>query len=81
MSAGGVNYCANALVKVGAIKVQNFRDNKNKMRYAHILTPEGFEEKSALAASFLARKLSEYEALRAEINDLNAEFSDYGHGL
>ena len=81
VSAGGVNYCVNALIKVGAIKVQNFRDSKNKLRYAYFLTPKGFAEKSVLATDFLARKLSEYEAIRAEIDDLIAEFGDDALGL
>ena len=79
VSAGGVNYCVNALIKVGAVKVQNFRDSRNKLRYAYFLTPKGFAEKSALAGDFLARKLSEYEAIKAEIESLVAEFGDDGN--
>ena len=78
VSTGGVNYCMNALIEVGAIKVRNFRDSKNKLRYAYLLTPKGLAEKSALAGGFLARKLSEYEAIRAEISDLIAEFYEDG---
>lgn len=78
VSAGGVNYCVNALIKVGAIKVKNFRDSKNKLRYAYFLTPKGFAEQSALAGDFLARKLSEYEAIKAEIDDLIADFGEDG---
>jgi EPS-associated MarR family transcriptional regulator len=74
VSAGGVNYCVNALIEVGAIKVKNFRDSGNKLRYAYFLTPKGLAEKSALAGDFLARKLNEYRAIRAEIDDLMSEF-------
>lgn len=74
VSAGGVNYCVNALIEIGAIKVRNFRDSKNKLRYAYSLTPKGLAEKSALAGGFLARKFQEYEAIRAEIEDVIAEF-------
>lgn len=81
VSAGGVNYCVNALIEVGAIKVKNFRDNKNKLRYAYFLTPKGFAEKSALAGDFLARKLNEYRAIRAEIDDLMSEFGGDDHEL
>ena len=80
-SAGRVNYCVNALIKVGAIKVKNFRDSKNKLRYAYFLTPKGLAEKSALAGDFFARKLDEYEALRAEISDLIVEYGEDGHAL
>ena len=74
VSAGGVNYCVNALIEVGAIKVKNFRDSKNKLRYAYFLTPKGVAEKSALAGDFLTRKLNEYRAIKAEIDDLVSEF-------
>ena len=81
VSAGGANYCVNALIKSGAVKAKNFRDSKNKLRYAYFLTPKGFEEKLALMGDFLARKLSEYEAIRAEVDDLITEFGDDGLGL
>jgi EPS-associated MarR family transcriptional regulator len=81
VSAGGVNYCVNALIEVGAIKVKNFRDSKNKLRYAYFLTPKGLAEKSALAGDFLARKLNEYRVIRAEIDDLMSEFGGDDHEL
>lgn len=81
VSAGGVNYCVNALIEVGAIKVKNFRDSRNKLRYAYFLTPKGLAEKSALAGDFLARKLNEYRAIRAEIDDLMSEFGRDDHDL
>ena len=76
VSTGRANYCLNALIELGAIKVKNFRDSKNKLRYAYFLTPKGLAEKSALTGDFLARKLEEYEAIRTEIEDLIAEFGD-----
>jgi len=81
VSAGGVNYCVNALIKVGAVKVQNFRDSRNKLRYAYFLTPKGFAEKSALAGDFLARRFTEYEAISAEISDLIAEYGEHGNAF
>lgn len=81
VSAGGANYCVNALIKVGAIKVKNFRDSKNKLRYAYFLTPKGIAEKSALAADFLARRFIEYEAIRAEISDLIVEYGENGNAF
>lgn len=79
VSTGRANYCLNALIELGAIKVRNFRDSKNKLRYTYLLTPRGLAEKSALTGDFLARKLEEYEAIRAEIEDLLAEL-DGGAG-
>ena len=81
VSAGGVNYCVNALIEVGAIKVKNFRDSKNKLRYAYFLTPKGLAEKSVLAGDFLARKLNEYRAIRAEIDDLMLELGGDDHEI
>jgi len=73
ISLGAVNYCLNALIGVGFVKVRNFRASDNKLRYAYILTPKGAAEKAALTGSFLHRKMQEYEALKAEIEALQQE--------
>jgi EPS-associated MarR family transcriptional regulator len=78
VSAGGVNYCMNALIEKGLVKVRNFREADNKLRYAYVLTPQGLTEKTRLTGRFLQRKLEEYEALKAEIASVikEAETSD-----
>jgi EPS-associated MarR family transcriptional regulator len=73
VSLGGVNYCINALVAKGSVKIQNFKNNKNKWVYAYLLTPQGVAEKTALTSSFLKRKMQEYEGLKAEIESLKFE--------
>ncbi len=73
ISLGAVNYCLNALIEVGFVKVRNFRASNNKLRYAYFLTPKGAAEKAALTGSFLQRKMREYEALKAEIEALQLE--------
>jgi EPS-associated MarR family transcriptional regulator len=73
VSLGGVNYCLNALVVKGSVKIQNFKNNKNKWVYAYLLTPQGLAEKTALTGSFLRRKMQEYEGLKAEIESLKFE--------
>jgi EPS-associated MarR family transcriptional regulator len=73
VSLGGVNYCLNALVAKGSVKIQNFRNNKNKWVYAYLLTPQGLAEKTALTGSFLWQKMQEYEGLKAEIEALKFE--------
>lgn len=73
VSAGGVNYCVNALIEKGMVKVRNFRASDNKLRYAYVLTPQGIAEKAALTGRFLQRKMSEYEALKAEIESVMRE--------
>lgn len=73
VSLGGVNYCLNALVDKGLVKIRNFRASDNKLRYAYVLTPRGIDEKSRLTARFLQRKMREYQALKAEISSLQKE--------
>lgn len=70
---GTINFCFQALVEKGLVKMQNFSQSKNKLRYAYLLTPAGVAEKSKLTAEFLKRKVAEYETLQAEIQTLKAE--------
>ncbi len=73
VSLGGVNYCLNALVAKGSVKIQNFRNNQNKSVYAYVLTPQGLAEKTALTGAFLKRKMQEYQSLKNEIEALSRE--------
>ena len=73
ISLGRTNYCLRALVERGLVKVQNFRRSNNKLAYAYLLTPKGIEQKARLIACFLKRKEAEYEALKAEIEQLRTE--------
>jgi EPS-associated MarR family transcriptional regulator len=73
ISLGKVNYCLKALVDKGWIKAANFKNSANKTAYMYLLTPRGFEEKSRVTARFLQIKVREYEALRAEIEQLRDE--------
>lgn len=72
---GTINFCFQALVEKGLVKMQNFSQSKNKLRYAYLLTPAGVAEKSKLTAEFLRRKVVEYETLQAEIEILKAEMN------
>ena len=73
ISFGGVNYCLNALMAKGLVKVQNFSQSQNKFGYVYLLTKAGIAEKLSLTGSFLKRKMDEYEALRVEIEALQSE--------
>jgi len=73
VSVGAANYCLKALVEKGWVKLENFQKNPNKLGYLYLLTPMGIAAKAQLAARFLRRKVAEYEALRAEIAQLQAE--------
>ena len=70
---GTINFCFQALVEKGLVKMQNFSQSKNKVRYVYLLTPTGVAEKSKLTAEFLRRKVAEYEALQIEIEQLKSE--------
>ena len=73
LSTSGLNYCLKALIDKGWVKVHNFSQSKNKFGYIYVLTPQGIAEKLALTSRFLKRKLSEYDALKAEIEGLQTE--------
>ena len=73
VSTSGLNYCLNALIDKGWVKVQNFSESKNKFGYVYLLTPSGIAETAALTGQFLQRKLLDYEALRGEIESLRVE--------
>jgi len=73
MSVGGLNYCLNALIDKGLVKMQNLSNSKNKFKYIYLLTPMGIAEKVALTTRFLSRKMEEYEALKLEIEALRSE--------
>ena len=72
-SLGSINYCFQALMEKGWIKMQNFSHSQHKLGYAYLLTPAGISEKSRLTLSFLRRKQAEYEDLQREIDVLQAE--------
>jgi EPS-associated MarR family transcriptional regulator len=73
VSVGGLNYCLKALIQKGFVKVSRFRQTKNKFGYVYLLTPAGASEKARLTASFLQRKMQEYEAIKAEIGALTKD--------
>lgn len=75
ISLGSINFCFKALVEKGWIKMQNFGHNRDKLRYAYLLTPAGVAEKSTLTVELLKRKSAEYETLQQQIEDLKAEVS------
>lgn len=80
LSTSGLNYCLKALIDKGWVKVHNFSQSKNKFGYIYVLTPQGIAEKLTLTGKFLQRKIAEYEALKAEIEGLNAEIHVQSNG-
>lgn len=76
VSLGVINFCVKALIVKGHIKLANFKASKNKLGYVYILTPEGITHRAQLAAGFLKRKMAEFEAIQAELEELRGEFAD-----
>src|SRR5450759_4027204 len=68
LSLGKINFLVKALVEKGLIKVENFKNSKNKSAYLYSLTPNGFEEKTKATYHFLKRKIEEYERLEVELS-------------
>ncbi|VAX10727.1 Transcriptional regulator, MarR family [hydrothermal vent metagenome] len=73
VSLGKINYCLKALIEKGWLKVNNFKNNQNKLAYAYILTPQGASGKVAMTMKFLQRKMAEYESIKMEISELKRE--------
>ncbi len=75
VSISGLNFCLNALIDKGWVKVHNFSESKNKFGYVYLLTPSGVAEKASLTGRFLQRKLKDFEEIRAEIETIRSEAS------
>ena len=73
VSLGSIHYCLNALIEKGYVKTRNFKNAKNKLAYAYILTPSGMRIKKDLTLAFLKRKRAEYDALQKEILELEQD--------
>ena len=73
ISLGRVNYCLQALIEKGFVKVGNFRNSSDKKAYLYMLTPSGIEAKAKITLKFLKVKMAEYETLKKEVSDLRRE--------
>ena len=81
VSLGKVNYCVKSLIEKGFIKVNNFRNNKNKIQYSYLLTPKGIEGKAKLTLDFIRIKTQEYDTLKQEIESLKQEAKNMDRNL
>jgi EPS-associated MarR family transcriptional regulator len=73
VSLGKINYCLRALMGRGWVKAANFKNSQNKAAYLYMLTPSGISRKATLAVEYLQEKVTEYEALRLEIERMQRE--------
>ena len=76
ISLGRINFLLNALIKKGAIKVRNFKNNQNKLAYAYYLTPTGIKEKTVLTIEFFRRKSAEYDTIKSELERLERDIKN-----
>ena len=67
LSIGKVNYCIKALIDIGFVKVVNFSNSNQKLKYAYILTPKGIQQKIIITKQYIAKKIEEYEKLKEYI--------------
>ncbi|MGB1290408.1 MAG: MarR family EPS-associated transcriptional regulator [Porticoccaceae bacterium] len=73
VSLGKTHYLISSLIKVGWVKLDNFKCSDNKMGYMYLLTPKGINEKAKITKTFLVRKENEYQQLKHEIEQLKTE--------
>ena len=77
LSLGKVNYCLKSIAEKGFVKIDNFKNSKNKGQYSYLLTPKGIEEKARMTVEFIKIKTQEYEQLKDEIESLKTEAREY----
>ncbi len=65
-SLGKLNYCLKGLVDKGFVKLNNFKNNKNKLNYVYLLTPKGLTHKISQTINFMNMKMQEYDELKKE---------------
>ena len=76
ISNGSAYYLLTSLIDKGFIKLLNFKENSQKIKYYYLLTPKGIREKSIITSSYLARKKQEFKSLRKEIDTLEKSFGN-----
>ena len=69
-SLGKLNYCMKALKAKGFVKINNFKKQKNKLKYfQYVLTPKGISERTRLTINFMKKKMNEYDQLKKELEE------------
>jgi len=73
ISNGSAYYLLTSLIDMGFVKLLNFKNSSQKIKYSYLLTPKGIREKSLITSKFLVRKKKEYELLKKEITELERD--------
>lgn len=81
ISLGKINYCISALVEKGKVKVERFKNHKNKTAYIYRITPKGLEELSWLTLAFLKIKIAEYGVIKEQIQSLYDQINEMDPSL
>tara|TARA_Y100000389_G_C17355732_1_gene460977 strand:- start:701 stop:1009 length:309 start_codon:yes stop_codon:yes gene_type:complete len=70
-SLGKLNYCLKALNNKRLVKIQNFKNKKNKISYIkkYVLTSKGVDLRINLTIQFMKKKMQEYDELKNEIKN------------
>ena len=72
ISLAKVNYLLRAMIEKGMIKTENFLTSDHKAAYIYHLTPAGIEERARITVRFLKKKADEYERLKDDLRQLEA---------
>ena len=59
LSLGKLNYCLNALINKGFVKIENFKSNEKKFNYIYVLTPRGISFRVKLTINFMKKNMEE----------------------
>jgi len=79
LSVGRTNFVIHALMEKGLIKIGKFLQSDKKLsKTAYILTPDGLRHRLNLTRSYVERKKTEYELLKAELEILEKEMKTFG---
>ncbi len=73
VSLGKVNYCLQALRQKRFIRIVPARRGRTGAVRVYLLTSQGIEQKTNLAARYLSEMTREQEALRHEIRKIRSE--------
>ena len=63
-SLGKINYCVKALIEIGFIKLDNFHNSQNRLKYIYLITPQAILHKKRLKKKFLNIKKKDNKKLK-----------------
>lgn len=72
-SLGTINHCLKTLLCNGLIKLADLQAGQRKLGHSYSLTLAGATQRRKLILGYLERKRTQYEAIKAELEQLQAE--------